>query len=341
MTCADFAALPGWAEAATEDCVHARLDVGLRALARSPSTGLSRGFEVSRSRGSFGVTTGDVGGRVGISGVRTGGEQGYVGVAGETVVARLELAEARWGVPEAGLALSGGIIEDPWIATSGWELPSVAQTLAEDTGWWPRTDVGARAAWTSPGAWASVAAGATSGEGLDRRERNEAVHVDALVVVRPLAFVAPERLEMSAFVRRGRRAAELVADHRIGLRMQGTHDLASGGAELLFTDGVEGDGARSPSGLSGWAVAHPRGPALALARYDRTVEVSGDGDTATSVLRVGLGARHEGATLVAAYDAGRAGTHAVPVAGAEGLRRWHTWTIQVGILADAQLKEYP
>lgn len=278
--------------AGTPDCLAVGAQVAGRLERHWPQGGVDRTLSLPRARVSLGMEQQDVGARVILGTVRSGGEDSYIGVDGESLVARVELAEARLKVPELGLVVAGGLVDDLWVVRSNlaWGHRALAAGLAEETGWQDRSDIGGTVAWTSPESWASVAASITTGEGLARRERNAGLNTSVLWVARPLAAaVTPSALEVAVFARDGSRGLGLARDHRLGGSVSSTVGPVQGAVEHLRTYGVGGNSLRMPRGSSVWVAAAPGVPFAGLVRLDRIDESADyDGDR-THVLRVAAG----------------------------------------------------
>jgi len=278
--------------AGSSDCLAVGASMAGRFERHWPSGGVDRALTLPRARLSLGLEQQDVGARVILGTVRSGGEDSYIGVDGEALVPRVEVAEARLKVPELGLVVAGGLVDDLWVVSSNlaWGHRAVAAGFAEESGWQDRSDIGGTLAWTSLDAWTSVAVSTSTGEGLARRERNTGLNTSALVVARPLtSAVAPNALEVTVFARDGSRGLGLARDHRLGGRMSSAFGPVQGAVEHLRTYGVGADSLREPRGSSVWVAVAPGVPLTGLVRFDRIDEsVDYEGDL-THVLRVAAG----------------------------------------------------
>jgi hypothetical protein len=322
--------------AAEEACVGGRVEVAGRFQGDLPGVGISRYFSLPRAVGTVALD-GPFGGAVAsVGAVRSGGEDGYIGVSGEAIVTELRVAAARVRVAEWGLGLSGGLLPDPWVASgdaaSGLRLE--APGLGEEQGWFSPGDLGLSADWTAPGGWGGLSVGASSGEGLRRRERNEGQDLSLLLSVHPLAGLdAPDALGVGLFARDGSSGLDLVRDHRLGLRVDGGADVVGGGVELLMALGVDGDGERSPRALSAWLRGGADERLFGWGRLDLVTEVPGDPLSRTALPRVGLGWDRlpgpERLALAGGWTARWAGTGVTELAGAEAETATNTLFIQV------------
>ncbi len=281
------------AEEAPPACVQVGADVAGRFQSLSPDVGIHQGFSLQRSRFESGLSLGGAGARMIWGGVRSGGQDSYIGVAGESIVPQVQVAEAHYRSARLGLALSMGLVDDPWVVTgnNAWDLRSVAPGLGEGSGWLERSDLGATLAWTAPDAWATVAVASTSGEGLARRERNTGQNSSGLLIVRPLTGLGDaELLTVQAYYRDGSRGLGRIHDHRTGVRLTHRSAWAAGGAAWLRADGVGGDGGREPVGTSIYAqVTPPAVPALAYARRDHVDEAPSIDNTDRQTVLAGVG----------------------------------------------------
>jgi hypothetical protein len=275
-------------------CIGFGAEVAGRFAQRLPTGGVDRAFSLSRSRYELGLDRDGAGARLVLAGVRSGGTDSYVGVAGESIVPQIQVAEARYRASTLGLTVAAGLVDDPWVTTANasWDLRSTGPGVGEAQGWLDRSDLGGAAAWTSRDQWVSVAATATSGEGLARRERNNGQDTAALVIVRPLASMGdgPGLLELHAYGREGSRGLGAARDHRAGARLTHRSPWAAGGVEWLQAWGVQGDARRAPRAVSGWAqLTPPPLPTLAWARLDHVDEQPGTPDTRAIRTSAGIG----------------------------------------------------
>lgn len=281
-------------EPASGGCVGFGAEVAGRFTQGFPQGGVDRGFALSRSRYDLGLERDGAGGRLVLAGVRSGGADSYIGVAGESIVPQVQVAEARYRAAGLGLTVAAGLVDDPWVSSgnTSWDLRVTAPGVGEAAGWLERSDLGGAVAWTSPGRWATLAGTVTSGEGLARRERNNGEDTAGLLILRPLAGVerGARLLELQAYGREGSRGLGYARDHRAGLRLTHRSPWAAGGLEWLKAWGVQGDAARAPRALSGWAqLTPPPLPALAWARIDHVDEAPGTDDTRRVRASAGLG----------------------------------------------------
>ncbi len=184
-------------------CLAAGIEVAGRFDKTLPAGGLDRQLSLPRALASLGLAQGGAGARVVLGAVRSGGDDGYVGVDGEALVPRIEVAEARYRLPVAGLSVAAGLVDDPWVGTGNlsWMHRSMVPGLAEDQGWNERSDLGGLVGWTAPASWVTLTGTWTTGEGLARRERNIGQDVAGLLVLRPLAGLDaaadPDRLALT------------------------------------------------------------------------------------------------------------------------------------------------
>ena len=328
-------------------CLALRVEGAGRMGAQWPDLLPSTYAELSRARTELGVGQGPVGARVALVAVRSAPEQGYVGIDGEAWVPTVQLAEGRARVDALGLGGSMGLVDDLWVATGNeaWGLRAVAPVLAEQQGWLPRSDLGGLAAWTSPGAWLTVAASVTSGEGASRRDRNDGFDSTGLLTLRPLAGAsagtgegAPE-LELQLMARDGSWGQAYVRDHRQGARLRASWGPSVLGAELLAAQGVQGDGARAPRGWSAWLSAEPEAlPLLSFFRLDGVAEDPGDERARSRGLWAGAGLRlpagrlqRPAGRLLLVYHSESRGPRAAPLAGAGGLTELQQLFVQLDV----------
>lgn len=340
---------PGEGEAIELPCGVVDIDVAGRLQTVSPAAGLSTVFALSRARFETGVQLDEwVIGRVAVDAVRSAPNTGYLGIDGETIVARLQIAEARAHLDAIGLDLVAGLVDDAWVAhgNRAFRIRPVAPVLGEEQGWFDRSDLGGGLLWTAPAGWVTAHLTLTNGEGLRFRERNDGKNLAGLVIVRPLAFLGEDQrgwLELTGYARDGSVGLQLAPDHRFAGRLSGRvawDEAAHGvgyGVEVITATGVAGDGARTPFGLSTWLTADPWGPITAYVRYDAVTEIPGDPESVASTLRTGLGARlpwtevSQGAHLIVSWEHRDVGPQAAPIAGATVTGTSDTLFVQLGV----------
>ena len=274
------------------DCLAVGADAAGRFERYWPGGGIERAMTLPRARVAIGAEQQHVGARFVWGTVRSGGDSSYIGVDGEALVPRVEVAEARVRLPELGLVVAGGLVDDPWVVSSNlvWGHRASAPGFGEESGWQERSDTGGLAAWSSPGSWATVAVTSTTGEGLARRERNSGLNTSVLILARPLmATGLPDALTVSLYGREGSRGLGLSRDHRLGGRLSTELGPVQGTVEHLRAFGVGGDGLRAPRGSSIWVSAAPGLPVAGFVRFDRMDELADREDDEIHTLRVAAG----------------------------------------------------
>jgi hypothetical protein len=258
--------------APTGACLGVGMEVAGRFEWVRPAAALPERFVLPRANLELGLARGPVGARLVTNAARSGGETGYIGIDGESIVQRLQVAEARLWVAPLGLGLAAGLVDDPWVipGNNAWDLRAQAPGLAEAEGWLEPSDLGATAAWTAPQGWASASLSLTSGEGYRRRERNGGQDLAGSLTLRPLVGMdAPDALSLQLYARDGSQGLRFARDHRLGARATTALDKGRGGVELLRTWGVAGDAALTPWGMSAFGQVEPTPRALGFARVDR------------------------------------------------------------------------
>ena len=305
-----------------------------------PDAGQSRELRLARGLIQVGLQQlGPAHARLRLEPVRSGGETGYIGVAGESIVPRVQVAEAgAHGKLLGELSVVAGLVDDPWVVQGqqAWGLRTVAPALAEDQGWMARSDLGGTAAWRSPGGWAEVQVGLQSGEGLDSRERNDGQDLIAVASARPLAGVDPALLVLSLMGREGSRGVGLARDHRAGARLSSQHAVIGGGVELLAGWGLDGDATQRPGGLSTWLTTGPSLPVIGWARLDATRADRADAATGATTWRAGAGpalggrAHRRAVFVLAGVEHHRYAPDATALAGAGSAANHSSVFIQLG-----------
>lgn len=333
---------PAQAAAATDTlCLQLDLDVAGRAAWTTPAAGVSRELLLSRGQAELELRAPVASARLNLDAVRSGGAAGYVGVAGESLLPRLQVAEARLDLAPLGLAAAGGLVDDLWVigAQDAWALPAVALTMGQEQGWMERSDLGMWAAWTAPQRLVTISASALSGEGLARRERNNGQNLMGIVTLRPLGLTGlpADRVELSVMAREGSRGLSYAPDHRVGARATLNHPVATTSAELLLGWGYDTDSKALPAGLSLSARCGQRCPVIAWARVDWTTNQRDLDASDTLTWRVGLGPKLPGPTvaglpgvqLVVGAEGRYAQPQATALAGAEAAAQTHTVFLQL------------
>jgi hypothetical protein len=322
-------------------CLQVDLDAAGRASLTTPAVGVSRELLLSRGQGELELRAPVASARLNLDTVRSGGAAGYVGVAGESLVPRVQVAEARLDLAPLGLAAAGGLVDDLWVigAQDAWALPAVALTMGQEQGWMERSDLGLWAAWTAPKRLATISASALSGEGLARRERNNGQNLMGIVTVRPLGLTAlpADRVELSVMARDGSRGVSYTPDHRVGARVTVNHPVAITSAELLLGWGYDTDRKALPAGLSLSARCGATCPVIAWARVDWTTNQRDLDESNAMTWRVGLGPKLPGPTvaglpgvqLVVGAEGRYAQPQATALAGAEAAAQTHTVFLQL------------
>jgi len=319
-------------------CAFLELDVAGRAFATLPSVGTSRGVALQRLRSEVALQApGGASARLSMVERRSGGEDGYIGIDGESLVPVLQVAEVRWDWRAAGLAVAAGVVDDPWVMAlqPAWDGVALAQVMVVDQGTIARADVGGWASFTSKDAVATVTAALTTGEGFQRRERNNGTNLTGVARLRPLARSdSPARLELLVMAREGSRGLGQAPDHRAGLGAVVAHDWIAAGTDAMLGWGLQGDGTLLPAGASLWAHAGVSAPIAAWARVDQTTDnrqVQGAGER---LFLVAGGPRLPGkgasTSLLLGWQGRTLGPNATGSAGAAAGTATHTFFVQLG-----------
>jgi len=329
---------PGAPGEAAPACLHLDLQAAGRLHHEAPDTGVADLFSLPRARAGLALTRGEIAaGRAVFSAVRSGGESGAVGVDGESLVARVEIAEVRATWRRVGLALAAGLVDDAWIVTGdqAWGFRDVAPTLGEEQGWQARSDLGGALAWTAPESLATASLTTHSGEGARYRERNDGKDTTAVLTLRPLALAgSADALAVSLMGRDGSRGLNSARDHRAGARLSGALGPVALGAEAALAWGVDGDPQATPRGWSAYATLDDLRRAVAFARVDQSTALPGEPDSRALVIRAGGGARLGDAPAplraLAGVERWTSGPQATPIAGADGQAELTRFFLQLG-----------
>lgn len=169
-----------------------------------------------------------------------------------------------------------------------------------------------------------------------------------MLTLRPLALAdqPPELLELSLVLRDGSRGQQRARDHRLGVRLSGTLDGHTYGAEYVHASGVRGDALWTPDGLSAWGAVNPWWDLVAISRLDLVQQLPGVGGSESLFLGAlgyrgpSQGASHS-AHVLAGLQRRTAGSAAAEIAGSTASSRSTTLFVQLGISARASLSTEP
>lgn len=352
VTCAALAGIWPWNPAMgdggldEEACLFANFDVAGRLDTTFPDPGIQSRALLTRSRVELGIASKhNVLGRLAVDGRQSAPESGYIGLEGESVYARVQIAEARYVLPRFGVSVAAGLIDDPWVITGNqsWDFRPLAPIQAEREFWSDRSDYGGAITWIAPKRLVSVTASMLSGEGLQRRERNDGKDLHGLIEVRPLAAVDPvltEALVVTLYGREGSRGVGQARDHRLGGRLHGRASGIGYGGAIYKAWGVLGDPDRVPFGAELWATADVD-LLTAAVRADFADQRPGTPQTNDLLLMAAVGVRpperpQRPAHLMVGVQHQRLGALSAPVAGGDGTATSTTLFAQLGINLVAQ-----
>jgi hypothetical protein len=256
-------------------CVAASIEVAGRGAVVFPDEALSQTIDLSRARVGLGVAAGPAWVRFRTSATRSADDDSYIGVAGEAWVPAIDGAVV--GATFAGFSGEVGIVPDPWVVAGNraWGLDALVPTFGEALAWIPPSDTGLALRWNGLGDRVDVVGVLSSGEGANRRERNEGKDLSGALSVAPLASPA---LVLTLYGRNGSRGLGYARAHRVGARVAGEVERVAYGGELLLAWGIADDAERAPVGGSAWVRARPIGPLLLAARGDTWTEDMADPD---------------------------------------------------------------
>jgi hypothetical protein len=306
--------------------------------------GLSRTLDLARARFEMGMWgPGPISARVALIAARSGGGTAYLGIDGEAIVPKIQIAEARIDVPRFGLSLAAGMVDHPWLmhrqATWGYRIFSAPPVGSADLA--PRSDLGGWVSWTAPKDIATVTASLTTGEGADRRERNNGMDVTVVASVRPLAAIGlGNALELSVGGTEGSRGIERARNHRLGGAVTARQPWVVGAIEGHVGWGDDGDPDLLPAVVSGWARTGPELPMLGWLRLDAYWADRRDADSRTLFWTAGTGpwlpwsrkAPVRPIYVAVGYEGRQFRPEAQSLAGAEASAVGHTLFAQVGVL---------
>ena len=272
-----------------QGCVFFAAEAAGAGFLALPNGATSRGVDLRRAALELGFRTQD---RVQIrllSNVeRSGGPDGYIGVAGEALVPVIDVFEARWDLPAAGLSVAAGVVDEPWRMSVQplWQLRVVAAPAMSDQGLVGRSDVGGWLGWTHPDKWVQVTVAALSGEGARTRERNNGVDLAAVVATRPIPS-----LELALYGREGSTGILKTPGHRAGAHALWLAAPVAVGMEGVMGWGTPDNGLARPVVGSLWARTDRTVPVIGWARVDRGVADLDTPRTGQTVVFAGAGPR--------------------------------------------------
>jgi len=336
---------------APSDCLAAHVEMAGRLSQTWPDPGVARRFTLPRARLALGIAQHGAGARLQLGAVRSAGEGSYIGVDGESLLAQVQVAEARYLLPTWGLGVAAGLVDTAWVVSgnSAWGFRALAPIAAQRGGLFPRSDMGATVAWTSPEDWATLSLTVSSGEGLKRRERNDGQNVALWFALRAdHALPDDVHVEMQGLLRDGSRGLRFVRDHRAGARLLAGVGETRGGVEWVRAWGLDGVHAAEPTSWSLWASGRVWGPVQLVGRVDRLDWQPGVDDASATTTWVGggldlpvraePGQKTPGRVLVA-WQSHRDDPGATALAGAAGMAQTHTLLLQleVGVRSEVPL----
>ncbi len=228
---------------------------------------------------------GEVGVRVGITkqaaaelrleAVRSAGEGGTLGIDGDSMVARIKVAQVGGTVDAGPVRLDGalGFVRDPWLATleTDYSLLPLSRTASERLLDWPSSDLSAEVRASLGPARLSLAVG--NGEGLRYPERNSGKTTTVVLEIVPL-HTHDLRIAIAGVGRDGSIGAASVRDRRAGGGATVVTPIVRGGVEAVRVWGLMDRGEVTGTALAGWADVTPI-PRLSLAARGATLGISG------------------------------------------------------------------
>ncbi len=321
-----------------QDCALFDLDLAGRAGASFPDTGVTRGVGLQWARAEVGLRSRtDVQARVALVEGRSGGPDAPTDLPGDALVPVIQIAEARWDWRAAGLAVAAGLVDDPWTTTvqSAWGLREIGPPMVTDQGFTTRADEGGWLSWSAPGRRLTVTFAALAGEGLGTADRNDGVDASGLLVLRPLpeAAFSPE---LAIYAREGSKGLLSARDHRLAAAALLRSELLVAGLEARLGEGLGGDGALLPAGISAFARAGAEAPLVAWARADLAWADRTRSGSRELVAHLGGGPRLPFGDLtptlavVVGWEGRRYGPEAAPIAGAGPIAATDLFFVQVG-----------
>lgn len=269
---ADPPAFDPWASA------RLRLDLRLYAAARWVQHAGADVTEVRLDRGEVGVRVGitpATAAELRLEAIRSAGEGGTLGVDGDSLVARVKVAQVGGTIDAGPVRIDGalGLVRDPWIASleSADPLLPLSRTASERLLDWPTSDLAVEVRASLGPARLVLSLG--NGEGLRYPERNTGKTTTAVLEVVPVHTKAL-RLVLAGVARDGSVGAASVRDRRAGGGATIATPFARAGIEAVRAWGLADRGDVTGTVLAGWADATPI-PWLSLAARGATLQIQG------------------------------------------------------------------
>ena len=252
-----------------EPCFTVAAEVMGRLRLDIPDDGISRHADLSRLRLQTTLEQGPASLRIAATPTRSSSAAGTPGIDGEAFVAKLQIAEARLDAPHLGLAVAGGIVDDPWTITGQgpYGLRGVTPVLATESKAFARSDIGAWASWRGLDQRLLVSTALLTGEGADLREQNNGKNTTLQVTGFPL-LESDRHVAVTLMGRAGSRGPDAEQDHRVGIQSRLVTPELAAGIEAIRAWGLGGDGSQELIGGSVWTRTGPALPAVAWARLD-------------------------------------------------------------------------
>lgn len=191
---------------------------------------------------------------VGLEAIRSAGAQSAFGIDGNSLLARLKHAWAgmtpSFQAVGTDLAFSwrAGLVQEPWLARLERYLGTRAlgPLPSERAGLWDTSDLGVNAGLAVADGLIALDVSLRNGEGKRELELNLDKDVLAMLSSTARLQVFDEALEVTAaaMMRHGTRGVASTPEERVALGVGAAHPRLSGGTELVWARGDEGDAAR-------------------------------------------------------------------------------------------------
>ena len=271
-------------------------DLAGRAAHEDPSLAPQNRFTLSRAQTGLSIFPNQVmSGHIRLQAIRSAPENGYVGLQGESFITRaLEAyAQLQWQLGDVHTSVAAGLIPTPWVlnGNESFGFRAVSPIASESIGALFRSDTGllARAGYLDA---VQLHVGATSGEGLAYRERNDDKNLMVHLDISPLRFldyglVSTLRVEM--MFQHGTQGMMSTTANRLGARLSGGAEWLYGGLEWMQIDGLADDPNYTPLQMSAWIRTYFYGPLVLLSKIESTDHLPEQSDATERNATIAMG----------------------------------------------------
>jgi opacity protein-like surface antigen len=213
-----------------------------------------------------------------LEGIRSAGPGSTTGIDQNSIAARIRHAYGFYDqeVGPGSIEVQAGLIPDVWTATllSEYDLRAMSPIASQQRGFFFRSDLGGRIAWSSWERLLELRLSLTNGEGRNRQERNAGKNAMFQISSFPLrADVMGEELSLGvhAIYRDGSFGVSSARNHRIAAASTLSHPRFGAGLEYVHALGLAERASVEANTAGLWLRGEPVEQWLGLAaRADRT-----------------------------------------------------------------------